>query len=429
MALLALFLPMATFAQNSSINTFSPYTFYGIGDFSTQGTANLRSMGGIGVAYRDMMTINYLNPASYSTVGQKSFLFNFGLEGQNFYLKGTGVNDKSAKTAYNTFNVRDVAILFPLARKLGFGFSVTPLSSVGYRVKNIETDPNIVGNLGHVAYTYEGEGGVSQIKAGLGWEPFKRFSIGAEMVYYLGSIERTYNTEITPITSSGSYSNSTNTQTEEISRVFANFGIQYDAIRTNTRLLTIGATYQLGGKLDPAVKRYVPANDIIGDTVFFDNGLGSKFKLPSTLSVGAFYQTTKYGFGVDYVYQKWSGLNENDAVNQMKYVNSNTIKVGGMYTPNPYDVRRFMNRITYRVGFRYSGYYMQFRGQNITEKAVTLGVGIPVEFARRNSIDIGVEYGQRGTTRSGLIRERFVNFSIGLSLFGSDYWFVKQKYD
>lgn len=120
-------LPVVASAQdNSSINAFSPYSFFGLGDFTTQGTANLRAMGGAGVAYREATTINYMNPASFSSIRRKSALFNVGLEGQNFYLKSSG-----KKSSFNTFNVRDVAFAIPLAEKLGMGISVTPLSSVG----------------------------------------------------------------------------------------------------------------------------------------------------------------------------------------------------------------------------------------------------------------------------------------------------------
>ncbi len=420
---LLLLLPMAVAAQSSSINTFSPYTFYGIGDFSTPGTANLRSMGGVGVGFREPISINYLNPASYSVIQQRSFLLNFGMEGQNFYSKSS-----VAKNSYNTFNVRDVAIQFPLAKKLGFGFVVTPLSNVGYRVEMTETDPNIVANLGDVKYKYVGEGGITQIKAGLGWEVFKNFSIGAEMIYYLGNIERSFNTEITVITGDGTYNNLTATNTENVSRVFADFGLQYDVIRNSKRMLTLGATYQLGGSLRPQVKRYIPSGNFVGDTVAFSQTT-SPFKLPSTLSVGMFYRTAKIGVGADYVFQKWNGINADDLENNIRYVNTNTVKLGMQITPNLYDIRHFMKRLTYRFGFRYSDYYMQFGGEKIADKAVTLGVGIPIKTQGLSNINVGLEFGQRGTTQKALIRERYLKFSIGLSLFGEDYWFRKMKYD
>ena len=88
-------LPVAAQAQSSSLNAFSPYTFYGLGDFSTQGPAYMRSMGGVGVGYRNSMKINYINPASYSLLGRKTFLFNVGIEGNNTYSKTAEADRKS----------------------------------------------------------------------------------------------------------------------------------------------------------------------------------------------------------------------------------------------------------------------------------------------------------------------------------------------
>ena len=39
-------------AQTNSINAFSPYSMFGIGELSTQGTLPMRSMGGVGIAWR-----------------------------------------------------------------------------------------------------------------------------------------------------------------------------------------------------------------------------------------------------------------------------------------------------------------------------------------------------------------------------------------
>ena len=145
-------LPVAAQAQSSSLNAFSPYTFYGLGDFSTQGPAYMRSMGGVGVGYRNSMKINYINPASYSLLGRKTFLFNVGIEGNNTYSKTA-----EAKTSHNSFNVRDIALAMPLGRGVGLGVSVTPLSSVGYRVQMEDTDPLLLANDKYVVYNYLGE--------------------------------------------------------------------------------------------------------------------------------------------------------------------------------------------------------------------------------------------------------------------------------
>lgn len=52
--------PVAAWAQTSSINAFSPYTMYGIGEQNTPGTLPMRSMGGVGVAMRSTGVVNLL---------------------------------------------------------------------------------------------------------------------------------------------------------------------------------------------------------------------------------------------------------------------------------------------------------------------------------------------------------------------------------
>ena len=199
--------PTAVAAKTSSINAFSPYTMYGIGEQNTPGTLSMRSMGGAGVAMRSPGTLNLLNPAAYSAAQQKTFLFNFGLEGQNYY-NSQKVAGESKNTAYNTFNFHDIAFQMPLARKLGLGFSLTPYSSVGYRTKYYHeydpTDP-VYGNVGNVQYNYQGEGDVTEVKLGIGWEVFKNFSIGVAAQYYWGDIDRTFVMTPTAITGEGTF--------------------------------------------------------------------------------------------------------------------------------------------------------------------------------------------------------------------------------
>ena len=57
---------------------------------------------------------------------------------------------------------------------------------------------------------------------------------------------------------------------------------------------------------------------------------------------------------------------------------------------------------------------------------MTLGVGIPV-FRYYNSINFGVEFGQRGTLKGNQIRERYFLFNISFNL--HDIWFIKPLYN
>jgi hypothetical protein len=422
----ALIVSLPAAGQASSLNTFSPYTMYGIGDLNTPGTSDILSMGGAGSALRPAGAnrINYLNPASYSNSRRYSFLINFGMAGGGYYLK-----NETATSSFNTFNINNVSVQFPLASRLGAGVSVTPLSSVGYRVSTSETDRSIIDELGMTKYNYSGEGGISQLKTGLGFAITKRLSIGAEMIYYLGNIDRSFDVIHSSFT--GEISNNVESwETNRVSRFYGQFGVQYNAVMTDTRLLTLAASYQPGGALDPKTERMIPAGGIyVGDTVAYSSRVAS-FEMPDIATVGFALQTPKAALVADYTWQGWGRNEKSDLVRSaISYRNTNSFKIGGEYTPNWMDVRNFMNRITYRAGVRLSDYYMNINGHKVTEKAVTFGMGVPLRMAGMSSANFGLEIGQRGSVKPGLIRENYLKFTIGLNLFGEDYWFVKPKFD
>ena len=214
-AFVLLFTASFAVAQTSSINAFSPYTMYGIGEINTPGTLQFRSMGGVGVAARQVGTINLLNPAGFSLVSRKSMMLNVELEGQNYYNYQT-IAGQEKSSAYNGFNIRQFSLLMPLAANLGLGFSVSPYSSVGYRMMyDHDYDPSdpVWGNVGRVNYSYQGEGDVTEVKLGVGYQLFKNFSVGAAVIYYWGDIDRMFVMTPVSITGSGSYSSITG-QTE-----------------------------------------------------------------------------------------------------------------------------------------------------------------------------------------------------------------------
>lgn len=154
----------------------------------------------------------------------------------------------------------------------------------------------------------------------------------------------------------------------------------------------------------------------------------SSFRLPHRFGGGLYYQGTRWSGGVDYRFDGW-GINGVDATTGVRYRDTHTVSAGVQLVPKAGDVRKIMNRWSYRLGFRYSQYYMAFDGHNIDEKVISLGLGIPLGTRGVNAIDLGFEFGTRGVAKAGLIRENFVRLSIGLSLFGDDYWFMKYKYD
>lgn len=442
-AVAMLVVPVSAMAQTSSINAFSPYSMYGIGELQTPGVTAQRSMGGVGLGMRSTMMVNPLNPAAYSMTPRQGFLFDFGVEGVNFYNRQQKYADGGqsvSRTSYNTFNFHDIAFQLPLAKRLGLGFSLTPYSSVGYRVSADDQSDEVWGNIGRVQYLYAGEGDLTEVKLGIGWEVAKRFSVGIAAQYYWGDIERTYQTVVTNnIVAGGSVNTVTGTDSYTVSRIKMQLGVQADLIRTERQLLTLGATYDVGGNLRPSANRSVTAGDIYGTAVRGDT-TRMALKLPVQVGVGLFYQNAKIAAGVDYVYQNWERNESPRSIPgavDVAYKNTSTVKAGFEYTPNRMDIRNYLKRWSYRVGFRYGTYYQTFGGETLSQYAVTAGFGIPVRFLGRSSIDFGVEFGQRGNDsplridnrQIGLVRQRYVKFSLGLTLFGEDSWFVRYKYD
>lgn len=445
----AALLPVAASAQTSSINAFSPYTMYGIGEVNTPGTLVMRSMGGVGVAMRSTGVVNLLNPAGFSAAPQKTFLFNFGLEGQNYY-NSQKIAGEAKSTVYNTFNFHDIAFQMPVAKRLGLGFSLTPYSSVGYRTKYYhEYDPTnpVIGNVGNIQYNYQGDGDITEVKLGLGWEVFKNFSVGVAAQYYWGSIKRSFVMTPTAITGEGTYASSVGSDVYDVSSIKGQVGVQWSPILNLQRILTVGAAFDFGGDLNPEVTKNLYVGDLY-NTVVKGDTTHLKLVLPYQLAVGVYYQTSKWAVGVDYVYQNWGGRNtgyemtgttgmgEDRTAYRVEYVNTSTIKVGVEYTPNRYDIRNVLKRWSYRAGFRYGSYNQSFNGERLGQWAVTAGFGIPVKLWAVSSVDVGVEYGRRGynvAERLGLVRQQYFKISVGFTLFAGqengEYWFMRPKYD
>ena len=391
----AVLVPAAVAAQTSSINAFSPYTMYGIGELNTQGTLAMRSMGGVGVAMRNAGVMNLLNPAAYSTAPQK------------------------------------------------------PYSSVGYRTKFYhQFDPSdpVAGNIGAVQYGYQGEGDVTEVKVGIGWEIFKNFSIGIAAQYYWGDIDRNFVMTPTTITGEGNFASMVGNDNYNISSVKGQVGVQWNAILTQQRILTLGAAFDFGGDLSPEVTSRVYNSDINYTTVRGDT-THLALVLPRQLTAGVFYQTSKWALGVDYTFQNWGGRNKRTEMTgisgaagssyEVAYTDTHTIKVGAEFTPNRYDVRHLLKRWSYRAGFRYGIHNQTFNGHQLAQYAATLGIGIPVRFFSVSAIDVGVEYGSRGANLSkglGLVRQQYFKFALGFTLFAggaenNEYWFSRPKYD
>ena len=108
-----LFLPTCLFAQTTSI---SPYSGFGLGELAPQGYDYSFAMGGVGFGFNDSLSINPMNPASYSFFKNHNPIFQLGYKTQ-FLRLSSDVNTEQI----NNGTINNIAIGFKITRKIGMG--------------------------------------------------------------------------------------------------------------------------------------------------------------------------------------------------------------------------------------------------------------------------------------------------------------------
>ena len=394
--------------------TASPYSYYGIGDVRFKGTAENRAMGGLGVL-NDSLHINLQNPAAYSTLKFTTFSIGGSHSTTNF-------RTSSAKGDATRTTIDYLAFAFP-AGKLGFGAGLIPYSSVGYKIKNVAPDVNTPGK------QYTGQGGLNKVYFGAGYQLTSNFSLGADVNYNFGNVE-TKNLYSIPDVLLGTRE----LNTSDLSGFNVNFGLIYNAKIDNKYDFVASMTYSPEGKLKSVNERKIATVLILVDKdeiVDVENSIpvsDTDLKLPSKLTFGAgFGQKTKWFVGGEVTMQKSSDFgNRFDDITNVSYEDSKRFSVGGYFTPNYKSYTSYFKKITYRAGLKYENTGLVVANTAIKDYGMTMGLGLPVG-GPISSLNVGFEYGRRGTTGANLVKEIYGNVFLSLSL--SDRWFVKRKYE
>ena len=421
---------LCAYAQDGAHGSYSPYSIYGIGDISKQGTAYNKGMGGTGIAARNKRYINYLNPAAVTARDSLSFMADFGLSQANkVYAQG------DMKSASNTFNIYDFVMSFPIYRSSAFMVGITPFSDVGYDFSSIETDPDIIGHTGNIEYDSYGTGSVYQIFFGAGVTLWKKLSLGAEALYYFGNIDKITNMNY----SNSSYRSINGGNDITVNAFTGKFGVQYEQKIAGNVTMTLGATYRLGTGMKGYATEYRYANlSNVSDTLRHNiDTLGAKgLRIADELGLGiSFRKGDKWSAEFDYLRSDWtkSGFDSQSGfgvkgVSVFSSTVSQSFRAGFEITPNRNDIRYFLKRCTYRAGIYYDQSYYKLDGNNVNSLGVTLGFTLPVfREMRYNGISLGIDMGQRASARNNMIRERYAMFVIGFNI--HDIWFQKPRYN
>lgn len=407
--LFILFMALSTWAVSAQDNTSSPYSYFGIGLPSFNGSADFRSMQGLSIE-ADSTRYNLQNPASLG----KLQLTNYAVGVTQGFTNLRNAEDK--ESVRNT-SFDYIAVAFPMG-KFSIGAGIIPQTSVGYRIKE-STDNG--------TSRFEGSGGLNRVFLSAGYQISNEFRVGLEGDYNFGSLRNTTSLYQNDIQYGSLEKNRSN-----LSGVNFKVATQYDIKLPNKLNLTTSASYSFKQKLSSDNTRQlatiIRSGD--GDQIVNENEISisdANFYTPSELRVGAgIGKTHKWFVGAEYQHLgKADYTNTSLALNNVTYKETKAYRLGGYYIPNYSDITNYFKRITLRAGLRYQEMGMAINDQDIDEFGISFGVGLPAGRYLSN-INIGAEYGQRGTTTAGLIKEDFVNIFIGISF--NDRWFVQRRY-
>lgn len=416
-ALLLLTIIGWTYGTSQDIN--SPYSHFGIGNLYSGQTSINAAMGGIGIGLKGNAFINILNPASYGFFDSTSFVFQGG-------ILGDFVNTRTETMSASSRNVQLGYILmgFPITSWLKTSLGLTPYSRAGYLIYENQYQDSI----GRITNSYMASGGLNRAHIGLALHPLKGLSVGTNASFLFGSLDYQQVVDFPDSLYISSFRVINNRNVQDF---MFEVGAQYAARLTPNLEMTTGVTCQLAASLN--TKRYLLAEtfvpglnniDYVKDTVVYSPDEKGTVDLPMGIGGGiTLEKPNRWMVGGDVYMQKWADFRSYGANDSLS--NSLRMATGAQFIPSSSTMAKYMERISYRVGFHYNKTYLKLRNHQINEFGLTFGAGLPLK-AWQSMINLAVEIGQRGTISDGLIRENYIRISIGLSIY--ERWFIRSKF-
>ncbi|MEG1648670.1 MAG: hypothetical protein RR277_02140, partial [Rikenellaceae bacterium] len=265
-----------------------------------------------------------------------------------------------------------------------------------------------------------------------GWEPFigKGLSIGANLLYYHGSIDRSAETNIDPVMDPTKiYRTIQSVSTYQFGKLNAEIGAIYSLKLKNNKTLNFGLTYQPKMNITVDQSKDITSFSEVSSDSIYSASSKTKLVLPQKFSAGISYGSPKLEFSLDYIYQNFENAYQIAAAeSNISLTKYQDIRMGLSYTPNRYDIRSAMKRWTYRAGLRYGNSYMTVNGKKIDDYSLTIGVGVPLQQNGLTHMNLGFDVGRRGSIKNTFVQETYFRIYLGVNLFVTQEWFVRHKF-
>lgn len=410
---------LSTMAISAQRNSASPYSYFGLGENFEAVTVEQASMGGLGVAFKDTYHLNFTNPAANADLRAATY----ALGGSLSFLTIKEGNDSQTG---NSTNLRYIALGFPIGKKAGFSVGLQPYSSVGYSLLDNQNANDVT--------LFSGEGGTNRIYASFGMYAFKNFSVGIETSFIFGTIENSIVNQVSAAPRPTKHQEELNIRGGQFK-----FGAQYKREYKNKLQLFTGASIVLESDLSAKGNETMFSFSAINGErdvkdVLFDRTVNGDVTIPVKSTFGAgIGKENKWYVGVNQQFQSALSTNSTLIANggAYKYEDSSKLSIGGYYIPKVNSISSYWDRVTYRAGLRFEDTGLLVKSGNnfssITDFGINVGLGLPLPRELSN-VNIGFEYGQKGTTNNNLIKENYFNVRLSLSL-NSINWFQKRRID
>lgn len=407
----------AGYAQNSS----STYSALGIGEFNYGGQVQNQGMGGLGISFGTGWGANAVNPA----LTTRNTIFNFQV---SLNYKRINVENSTDNSLVDGGGLSYLAISLPVkSGKFTTGLGLGQISSINYQLKvdsPVNNSPLTASN------NLQGDGGISEAYLNFGYLLAKNLSIGVHGSYLFGSSIRSnqlivFDPQGVEVGRPSEYY-----ERVTVSDVAVKFGAHYFFKISEKSNLHLGAIYQnfgdVNGTAFAKLAAIGQASSLKTDGDLIANNQRGSLFLPNRYGFGMSYEKiNKFVVGLEGQYQDFSNF-RNFFGDPLSLQAAQKVGLGFQYVPDFMDSDNLLNRVTYRMGLEWMQTPYFINQTTINDIGISFGTSVPVN--QLSLLNLAVKVGSRGTLDNGLIRESYVNFTLGLSL-NDNSWFYKRVFD
>jgi hypothetical protein len=402
------------FAQSSQ----SPYSALGIGEIIQPYLVTNVSMGGISIGYPNTRHFNLMNPALLG-VKESFTTFEAGYTGET---RSISQNDLTQNNGSG--NLMYLGIAFPIKRgRWMSGFGLVPYSYANY---NIITTASINGAEDEEAvYNFKGSGGLNNLFWSHGIRILNSLSVGVKISYLFGNFD---NQTVIELDQPYSY-NSALVENIRVKDFNLSFGAAYRLKTGESTALYFGGIYELQTDLNTTVYELLDRQQkgtgitLTSDTII--NNLNTTISLPQKYGLGiSFVKGIKWIVSADFVFQEWTNY-KNFSGNSPLLSDSYRASLGFELTPDANSISSYLSRMIYRTGLYYERTPYVVNNDQIYDFGINFGVSLPV--GQASLVNLALNYGQRDGSLTTAISEKYIRFSLGLTV--NDIWFYRRKID